>query len=347
MNRAEARFLELLPLAMGAICLAFGLTVRSGGSSSYDFTAGTVVLFLTAICIALFCTAATIIQQLIGRYSTFFLYVMPGLGYITAIGTIVAGVVIVAGSSSADHFVAGHVVIGVGLIVACVSTVATASTRFLLIPRNAHSGNEQRIAEGFTVTGERLLIAIPVLCTIAGLVLAIMLMADGSVTSHFVAGHVLMGLTIICAALITLVVSIARQVSNSYTARERQMWPWVVVAAGSVNLVWGIVLVTTSSQGETPGWVMIGLALVCFSILSKVLLLAVGWRRHFDLAHRIPLIPVLTAMICFVLSAFLFQASTANANLAVPARVLVGLGAVCFTLFSIVSILESGTSDGG
>jgi hypothetical protein len=52
-------------------------------------------------------------------------------------------------------------------------------------------------------------------------------------------------------------------------------------------------------------------------------------------------------MICFVLSAFLFQASTANANLAVPARVLVGLGAVCFTLFSIVSILESGTSDGG
>jgi len=28
----------------------------------------------------------------------------------------------------------------------------------------------------------------------------------------------------------------------------------------------------------------------------------------------------------------------------VPARVLAGLGGICFTLFSIVSILESGTS---
>lgn len=30
----------------------------------------------------------------------------------------------------------------------------------------------------------------------------------------------------------------------------------------------------------------------------------------------------------------------------VPARVLAGLGGICFTLFSIVSILESGTSKG-
>ncbi|MDZ5007297.1 DUF2776 family protein, partial [Clostridium perfringens] len=29
----------------------------------------------------------------------------------------------------------------------------------------------------------------------------------------------------------------------------------------------------------------------------------------------------------------------------VPAHVMVGLGAICFTLFSIVSILESGTSN--
>ena len=34
-----------------------------------------------------------------------------------------------------------------------------------------------------------------------------------------------------------------------------------------------------------------------------------------------------------------------NDNPAYPARVLAGLGGICFTLFSIVSILESGTSN--
>jgi len=33
----------------------------------------------------------------------------------------------------------------------------------------------------------------------------------------------------------------------------------------------------------TPGFVMTGLGLICFSILTKVGLLAVVWRRKFDL----------------------------------------------------------------
>ena len=41
---------------------------------------------------------------------------------------------------------------------------------------------------------------------------------------------------------------------------------------------------------------------------------------------------------------FLFEAATINPAYMVPARVMVGLGGICFTLFSIVSILESGTS---
>jgi hypothetical protein len=44
------------------------------------------------------------------------------------------------------------------------------------------------------------------------------------------------------------------------------------------------------------------------------------------------------------MAAFLFQAAVTNSNFYIPARVLIGLGAVCFTLFSIVSILEVGTS---
>ena len=90
---------------------------------------------------------------------------------------------------------------------------------------------------------------------------------------------------------------------------------------------------------------MIGLGLVCYSISSKVILLAVIWRNVFKLANRIPLIPVLTApLLVFSSLLFLFEMTTLNDIYFVPARVLAGLGGICFTLFSIVSILESGTS---
>ena len=73
-------------------------------------------------------------------------------------------------------------------------------------------------------------------------------------------------------------------------------------------------------------------------------MLALVWRHPYPLAKRIPLIPVLTALICLFIAAFLFEAATSNPAYMVPARVMVGLGGICFTLFSIVSILESGTS---
>lgn len=85
-----------------------------------------------------------------------------------------------------------------------------------------------------------------------------------------------------------------------------------------------------------------------FSLLQYIQqsnLLAVIWRNVFKLANRIPLIPVLTALTCLFLSAFLFEMTTLNDVYFVPARVLAGLGGICFTLFSIVSILESGTSN--
>ena len=90
---------------------------------------------------------------------------------------------------------------------------------------------------------------------------------------------------------------------------------------------------------------MTGLGLVCFSILSKVGLLALVWRQTFALANRVPLIPVLTALTCLFLAAFVFQAAVESpVTLFIPAWVLTGLGAICFSLYSIVSILESGTS---
>ncbi len=43
----------------------------------------------------------------------------------------------------ADEFVAGHVIFGVGMIAACVSTVAASSGHFLLIPKK-RSGEQER-----------------------------------------------------------------------------------------------------------------------------------------------------------------------------------------------------------
>ncbi len=117
---------------------------------------------------------------------------------------------------------------------------------------------------------------------------------------------------------------------------------------GVLCIVWGLLLVLSQDNRTVyypPGFVLIGLGLVCFSISSKVLLLVLVWRREFSLANRIPLIPVSTALTCLFLASFLFQLSVGSPYTFIPARLIVGLGAICFSLFSIVSILESGTSN--
>ncbi|MFC8806238.1 DUF2776 family protein [Streptomyces anthocyanicus] len=83
---------------------------------------------------------------------------------------------------------------------------------------------------------------------------------------------------------------------------------------------------------------------MCWSIHSRVLLPALVWRRTAPLANRAPLIPVGTALFCLCLAALLFE--SADSAVVVAARVPIGLGALCFSLFSLVSVLESGTGDG-
>ncbi|XNR94875.1 DUF2776 domain-containing protein [Streptomyces sp. R-74717] len=60
-----------------------------------------------------------------------------------------------------------------------------------------------------------------------------------------------------------------------------------------------------------------------------------------------PLLPVLTALTCLFLAAFVFQVAVVDSNVFIAARVLDGLEAICFSLYSIVSILENGTSSSG
>ena len=161
-----------------------------------------------------------------------------------------------------------------------------------------------------------------------------------------VAGTVMGGLACICTSLIALVASIAKQIRNTYGESDRKNWPKLVLVMGTVAFIWGLVVILAmaGNVANTTGFIMMGLGLVCFSISSKVILLAKVWKQSFALANRIPLIPVLTALLCLFLAAFLFEEGVYDNAFFVPARVLVGLGAICFCLFSIVSILESGTS---
>lgn len=115
---------------------------------------------------------------------------------------------------------------------------------------------------------------------------------------------------------------------------------------GIIDILQGLYLLIFQYGPVTiaPGFVLIGLGVVCYSILSKVLLLAPVWRHPYPLAKRIPLTPMLTTLTCLFIAAFLFEAVTINPAYIVPARVMVGLGGIYLTLFSIVSILESGAS---
>jgi len=343
-----------IPLAMMAVCIGFGLYVWNAADAPGNYVAGRVVTFLGAICLCLFSTAATIIRQLIGRFNAVDEVVYPALGYASAIGTSVYGVSLfagVSGSGQSPEYVAGHVVLGLGLICGCVSTVALASTKFTLIPANSArpAGDRTPPPAAFSGPVVAVLGAIPVgLAALAwGFGIANLLMTTSP--SRFTVGHVVSGLAMICTSLIGLVWSILRQVQDTYGPRDRVAWPWLVIAMGSAAILWGIVLLVLDTEPyyRTPGFVMIGLGLVCFSILSKVGLLALVWRRTFSLANRVPLIPVVTALSCLFLAAFVFQAAFTDTNVFIAAHVLVGLGAICFTLYSIVSILESGTSSHG
>lgn len=130
----------------------------------------------------------------------------------------------------------------------------------------------------------------------------ILLFALGTLPAHIVAGSVMFGIACVCTSLFALVASIARQARGSYTMEERRRWMGLVLAMGGLAFVLGLILLFTL-RGEAisfVGFVLIGLALICWSISSKVILLAKIWHADFPLANRIPIIPVLTALASLV-----------------------------------------------
>lgn len=345
MNLKISVFFRAIPLLMGAICLAFGLYVRGMGVGDGYVIAGNVLISLTAICIALFSTAATIIRQIIKRFNKADRVLLPLLGYAVGIITAVFGIILFTADASSADFVSGNIVFGVGLITCCVATVAISSGKFTMIPQNsAKLAEGEAVRNGYSKTTYAIYFSIPIICAAIALVRGCMLLT-GSATPDFVAGHVMIGLGFICASLISLVATVLRQIQNKFGQAERWKWSIFVAILGTVCIAWGIIIMNPySTAAAAPGFVLIGLGLICYSISSKVLLLASVWRRNAPLGKRIPMIPVMTALSCLFIAAFLFEASYTNPAFFVPAHVIVGLGAVCFTLFAIVSILESGTA---
>ena len=345
MNHGISILFRAIPLAMAAFCFAYGAYIFSAGTDAARLTAGPVVFYLGSICIALYCTAATIIRQIIGTYSTAAKYIFPAIGYTFALLTLVSGAFIIA-SQWAGSLVTGHVVCGLGLITACVATAATSSTRFSLIPKNPADDTYSVNPAGFTRAQTSLLIFIVSAIAAIAWIWSILLYIQGTLPAHIVAGSVMFGIACVCTSLIALVASIARQARGNYTLAEKGKWMGLVLAMGGLAFVLGIILIFTF-WGQTinfVGFVLIGLALICWSISSKVILLAKIWHADFPLANRIPIIPVLTALACLFIASFLYEDAMFHPKFFVPARVLSGFGAICFTLYSIVSILESGAS---
>lgn len=346
MNYGISVLFRAIPLLMALFCFGYGLFIFNYGTDSGRYVAGPVVFSLGMICIALFATAATIIRQIINTYNNVAKYALPTIGYLAAVVTVAAGLILLLSSSSPSDFVAGHVICGVGFITACVATTATSSTRFTLITHNSKSDDPRIPPLAFNRTQGALLILIAVLLALIVWIWAFTLLSKSEVhPKYFVAGHVMVGLACICSSLIALVATILRQIRNTYSVIEQNSWHWFVVAMGTLSLLWGLfILKDPYPNNAATGYIMIGLGFVCYSISSKVILLSKIWKREFKLANRIPLIPVFTALACLFLAAFLFEMGSVHPYYFVPARVLAGLGGICFTLFSIVSILESGTS---
>lgn len=343
MNHGISILFRAIPLFMAAFCFAFGAYVFASGHDVARLTAGPVVFFLGAICVALYCTAATIIRQIIGTYNETAKYFFPILGYSCALITLICGILILA-SDLPGEFVTGHVVCGLGFITACVSTAATASTRFSLIPRNSADGTFAVNPAGFSRGQASALIYVVSAIAAAMWLWCLVVFVVGRSAEHIVSGCVLFGIACVCTSLIALVASIARQVRGTYTLFEGKKWITLVLVMGTLAFILGLIMIFAyiGKPINFVGFVLIGLALICWSISSKVILLAKIWHADFPLASRIPVIPILTALTCLFLAAFLFEAAMFDAKYFVAARVVTGFGAICFTLYSIVSILESG-----
>jgi hypothetical protein len=189
----------------------------------------------------------------------------------------------------------------------------------------------------------------------------------GGASGNFVAGWVVTFLGVIClclfctaatiirqlighyTSLIALVWSIVRQVQNTYGQRDRIVWPWLVIVMGSLSMIWGIVVLALGSESYylTPGFVMTGLGLVASAFSARWVCSPWCGGGRSALPNGCPCSRFSRGSRVCSWQRSCSRQRWADSNVFIPARVLVGRGAICFSLYSIVSILESGTSSSG
>lgn len=346
MNYYFSILYRIIPLGMALVSFFAGYLVLKAGHNNDGYLSGPILISLGVICLALFSTAATIIRQIIKKYNKFYEVFLPLFGYVAALICCYFGYKFIHFYDYPYHFVTGHVILGVGFISICVSTVALSSVKFFLIPGNSASSGNQCPSGAYGKGVRNILILIPVICACVLWIIGFILLSDYKVPENFVAGFVSLGLGAICTSLIGLVVSIAKQVRNEYTNLDKKIWPSLVLIMGTFNVILGILILIMNkhSYAIAPGYVLIGLGMICYSISSKILLLAFVWKRESKLAGKVTLIPIFTALFCLILSSFLVIIYYPTNIMYIPDRILTGLGTICFSLFSIVSILESATS---
>ena len=85
MNYGISILFRAIPLAMALFCFGYGAFIYGYGDAGNRVVAGPVVFSLGMICIALFCTAATIIRQIIHTYNETTKYILPIVGYLAAL----------------------------------------------------------------------------------------------------------------------------------------------------------------------------------------------------------------------------------------------------------------------
>ncbi|MFJ5921717.1 DUF2776 family protein [Kitasatospora sp. NPDC092948] len=350
MNRGISVLFRAIPLLTGAVSAALGGYVLAHSTGPSARVAGLVLVFLAAVCLCLFATAATIVRQLIGRFTALDRFGYPAFGFAVAGAAVGYGLCLLTERRRPPaDFVAGSAVFGLGLVCVCVASVAAISTRYALIGENAAlpDGSPPRSPAPFRPAAARTLVAVPVLAAAVAAAWATVLLANGGggdSDGRFTAGHVVVDLAIVCVCLIGLAVGLLRQIQSTYTRRAGIRWLVVAGTLGAMDITGGLVVVSLNPRPAqlATGYVQIGLGLIAWSVLSLVLLLARVWRRDAPSADRIPLIPLAAAGICLFLSAFLFE--SADPDVIVAARVLVGVGAVCSALFSLASVLASGAA---
>ena len=248
MNYGISILFRAIPLAMAVFCFGYGAFIYGYGDAGNRLVAGPVVFSLGMICIALFCTAATIIRQIIHTYNETTKYILPIVGYLAALITVISGICIFSNATSPSAFVAGHVITGVGFITACVATAATSSTRFSLIPRNSKATSNEVPEGAFSLNQRRALVIVAIIVSLIAWIWAFVLLGNShSHPAYFVAGHVMVGLACICTSLIALVATIARQIRNDYSEKERNKWPKLVLLMGSISFVWGLFVILADS----------------------------------------------------------------------------------------------------